>query len=225
MLEIPEEALENLLAALARMNIGFVLGRTVQAALRVMRENRIEREREKLAVLEEPPTLWECEEGEEEADRASPGIPVAPPIEPLRELPTGPIPLGGPLLPPASTPKVGGHVPTTASTWEEMEAALRQFRDRDRQCQRARADPFAAFQKWMEGHPEPPKAIKGLVEAGGEQAGGAPPHRQLARRPDRGPPEESPRRGGRTETGGRRGGPMPRGNPGGIREGQSAASS
>ena len=57
MLEIPEEALENLLAALARMNIGFILDRTVQAVLHVMRENRLQREREKLADLEEPPTL------------------------------------------------------------------------------------------------------------------------------------------------------------------------
>ena len=57
MLEIPEKALENLLAALTRMNIGFVLDGTVEAALYVMRENRLEREREKLADLEEPPTL------------------------------------------------------------------------------------------------------------------------------------------------------------------------
>ena len=42
-----------------------------------------------------------------------------------------------------------------------MEAVLRQFWDRDSQSQRARADIFAAFQKWMEEHPEPPKAAKG----------------------------------------------------------------
>ena len=89
MLEIPE-------AALGRMNIGFVLDGTVEAALRVMRENRLEREREKLADLEEPPTLWEWEAGQEEADRAIPGIPDASPVEPLRAPPTGPIPLGGP---------------------------------------------------------------------------------------------------------------------------------
>ena len=166
MLEIPEEVLENLLAALARMNIGFVLYGTVEAALQVMRENRLGREHEKLAVLEEPPTLWEWQEGEEEADRTSPGIPVASPIEPLKEPPTGPIPFGGPLPPPASTPQVGHHLPTTASTWKAVQAAL-QFRDRDRQCHRARADLFAAFQKLMGGHSEPPKAAKGwwrLVE-------------------------------------------------------------
>ena len=55
-------------------------------------ENRLERESEKLADLEEPPTLWEWEEGEEDADRASPGIPVASPVEPLRAPPTRPIP-------------------------------------------------------------------------------------------------------------------------------------
>ena len=104
MLEIPEEALENLLAALTRMNIGFVLDGTVEAALHVMRENRLEREREKLADLGEPPTLWEWVKGEEDADRASPGIPVASPVEPLRAPPTGPIPLGGPSPPPADTP-------------------------------------------------------------------------------------------------------------------------
>ena len=59
MLEIPEGALENLLAALTSMNIGFVLDGTVEAALHVMRENRLEKEREKLADLGEPPTLWE----------------------------------------------------------------------------------------------------------------------------------------------------------------------
>ena len=36
------------------MNIGFVLDGSVEAALHVMRENRLEREREKLADLEEP---------------------------------------------------------------------------------------------------------------------------------------------------------------------------
>ena len=111
MFEIPEEALENLLAAITRMNIGFVLDGTVEA-------------------------------------------------EPLRAPPTGPIPLGGPLPPPADTPQEGERRHTTTSTWEEMEAALRKFRERDRECQRARAELFAAFQTWMEGHPEPPKAAK-----------------------------------------------------------------
>ena len=41
-----------------------------------------------------------------------------------------------------------------------MEAALRKFRERDRECQRARAELFAAFQTWMEGHSKPPKAAK-----------------------------------------------------------------
>ena len=58
---------------------------------------------------------------------------------------------------------------------------------------------------------------KGLVEAGRGQAEGAPPHRRLARRPDMGPLEESPGRGGRTEAGGRRVGPTPRGNLAGTR--------
>ena len=37
---------------------------------------------------------------------------------------------------------------------------MRMFRERDRECQRARAEIFAAFQTWMEGHPEAPKAAK-----------------------------------------------------------------
>ena len=160
MLEIPEEVLENLPAALTRMNIGFVLDGTVEAALYVMRENRLEREREKLAALEEPPILREWEEGEEDADRASPGVPVASPVEPLRAPPTGLIPLGRPSLPPAHTPQEEECLPTTKSTLEEMEAALQKFRERDRECQRARAEIFAAFQTWMEGHPEAPKAAK-----------------------------------------------------------------
>ena len=155
MLEIPEEALENLLAALTRMNIGFALDGTVEAALHVMHENRLEGEREKLADLGELPTLWEWEEGEEDADRASPGIPVALPVEPLQAPPTEPIPLGGPSPLPADTPQEGERLPTTTSTWEEMESALRKFRERDRECQRARAELFAAFQTWMEGQPEP----------------------------------------------------------------------
>ena len=111
MLEIPEEALENLLAALTRMNIGFVLHGTVEAAFHVMRESRLEREREKLADLGEPPTLWEWEESEVTADRASPGIPVASPVEPLRAPSTGPIPLGGASLPSADIPQAGAPPP------------------------------------------------------------------------------------------------------------------
>ena len=111
MLEIPEDALENLLVALTRMNIGFVLDGTVEMALHVMRENHLEREREKLADSEEPPTLWEWEEGEEDADRASPGIPVASPVEPLRAPPTG----DGPV---ASTPG-----------WESQTPALERCAD------------------------------------------------------------------------------------------------
>ena len=41
-----------------------------------------------------------------------------------------------------------------------MEAALWEFCEWDRECQRARADLFAVFQTWMEGHPEPPNAAK-----------------------------------------------------------------
>ena len=123
MLEIPEEALENLLAALTRMTIGFVFDGTVEAAHHFIRENRLEREREKLENLEETPTLWEWEEGEEDANRTSPGIPVVSPVEPLRAPPTGPIPLGGPLPPPAGIPQEEDHLPATTSTWKEIEAA------------------------------------------------------------------------------------------------------
>ena len=52
MLEISEKVLENVLAALDRMNIGFVPDGTVEDAVHVMRENRLEREQEKLVELE-----------------------------------------------------------------------------------------------------------------------------------------------------------------------------
>ena len=123
-------------------------------------------------------------------------------MEHLGAPPTGPIPLGGPLPPQAGIPREKDHLLISTSTWEEMEAALRQFRERDHQCQRARANLIAAFQTWMEGHSESPKAAKNwwrLVEHKLEElrtppTGSLPEQRPAGREPWRRRPQGNGRR-------------------------------
>ena len=95
MWEVSQKDVERVLAALISLDLGKEFEGTAQAALPVVQERRIEIEREQLEETSwEPPFLLEWDESQEEAPRASPGVPVTSPREELSPWPTGPIPVG-----------------------------------------------------------------------------------------------------------------------------------
>ena len=60
MLEIPDETLGKVLAALMRMDLGEVAHRTVEAALHLLRERYFKHERERREEVNwECPVMWE----------------------------------------------------------------------------------------------------------------------------------------------------------------------
>ena len=177
MWEVSQEDVERVLAALISLDLGKEVEGTAQAALHVMQERRVEIEREQLEEASwQLPFLEEWDEGQEEAPRASPGVPVTSPREEFSPCPTGPIPVGcsrtsrdcatqtqetaRPSLqaPMASLPEEEEDPP--CSTWEEVHQVLEQARNLERMSQKARATAFSAFKRWCVAHTVPQAPIK-----------------------------------------------------------------
>ena len=82
MWEVLQEDAERVLAALISLDLNKEVEGTAQAALHVMQERRVEIEREQLEEASwKHPFLEEWDEGQEEAPRASPGVPQTSPRE------------------------------------------------------------------------------------------------------------------------------------------------
>ena len=175
--EVAQEDVERVLAALISLDLGQGVEDTAHTALHVMQERCAEREREQLEEANwEPPILETWDEGQEEASRASPGVPVTSPREELIPCPTGPIPVGcsrtsrdcatqtqetaRPSLqaPRAHEPEEEEDPP--CSTWEEVHQFLEQARNLERMSRKARTTALSAFKKWCGAHTEPQAPIK-----------------------------------------------------------------
>ena len=177
MWEVSPEDVERVLAALINLDLGQGVEGIARAALHVMQERCAEREREQLEEASwEPPILEESDEGQEEASRAGPGVPVTSPQEELSPCPTGGILPGWaqtsrdcatqtqettrPSLqaPRARQPEEEEDPPCI--TWEEVHQVLEHARNLERMSQKAWTTAFSAFKKWCGAHTVPQAPIK-----------------------------------------------------------------
>ena len=152
MLQIPEDALERVFAALIGLDLGIGIEGTAMAALHLLGQHQETKEQRAREEAQASAIIEELKEGQGDVARgSSPGIPVSSPRDSLKEPPAGPIP-----APYVARRAVEGvnvacqteeTIPGDGSTWDEMAGALESLRNQDEE---ARAQRLAEEQRLRE---------------------------------------------------------------------------